>query len=229
MTSYRYTSSTGLDRRGFISKDNLLKRVSQEEIFSLVFNYLPEEYSYVTSPIREDKNPDCFFEFKNGKLWFIDFANPTVFNGIKLSHLDCFAMVQVYYGIPNFYMTLCFIHQKLIEGKENLLIPPVIEKREEEDRPKVKILIEARNLTLNDKVFWEDRYRISKNNLIEDKVFAFNKYYLLNTKKGSLIFDTKEIAYSYNNFKDSRKKLYFPLREGSARFITNFLRNDIGG
>lgn len=229
MTSYRYTSGTGLDRRGFISKDDLLKRVSQEEIFSLVFNYLPEEYSYVTSPIREDKNPDCFFEFKNGKLWFIDFANPTVFNGIKLSHLDCFAMVQVYFGIPNFYMTLCFIHQKLIEGKENLLINPVIEKREEENKPKVKILIEARNFTLNDKVFWEDRYRISKNNLIEDKVFAFNKYYLLNTKKGSLIFDTKEIAYSYNNFKDSRKKLYFPLREGKAKFITNCLRNDIGG
>lgn len=229
MTSYRYTSSTGLDRRGFISKDTLLKRVSQEEIFSLVFNYLPEEYSYVTSPIREDKNPDCFFEYKNNKLWFIDFANPIVWKGIKLAYLDCFAMVQVYYNLPNFYVTLDFIYEKLVRGKESQL--PLLESKpvEKQTKEKVKILIEARVLNLQDKSFWQDRYRISRENLIEDRVFAFNKYYLLNTKKGSLVFDTKEIAYAYTNFKESRKKLYFPLREGKNRFITTCVKNDIGG
>lgn len=64
MTSYRYTSNTGLDRRGFISKDTLLKRVSQEEIFSLVFNYLPEEYSYVLLQLEKIKIQIVFLNLK---------------------------------------------------------------------------------------------------------------------------------------------------------------------
>jgi hypothetical protein len=229
MPNYRYTSSTELNRRGFINKEELLKRVTQEEIFSLVFKYKPEEYSYTTSPIRDDTKPNCFFEYKEGKLWFIDFANSQVWQGIRLSHLDCFAMVQVYFKIPNFYMSLVFIYQQLIEGKENLLPFLETEKKETKTKEKIKILIEARAFNLHDKSFWQDRYRISKDNLIEDKVFPFIKYYLLNTKKGSLIFEAKGIAYSYNNFSNGRKKLYFPLKEGKARFITNCSRNDIGG
>ena len=60
-TNYGYESDA-LIKRGFIDKKIILEFVSQEEIFSLVFGFLPEDFQYVTSPFRpSDRSPGCWF------------------------------------------------------------------------------------------------------------------------------------------------------------------------
>jgi len=227
MSQYHFTADN-LDRRGFISKESILELVTQEEIFGIIFKPMPEEFDFVVSPIRKDKTAGCWFEYHGEKLRFKDFANPGVYKGIKLSNMDCFDMVQVYFNLPNFYLTLEFIHDALIKGKE--FSKPVVAKKQVsiEEKPKVKLLIESRSFNALDGQYWS-QYEIEKKHLIEDKVFPMKRFYALNTKKGNIVADCFDIAYSYNDFAESRKKFYFPKREGARRFITNCTRNDVGG
>jgi hypothetical protein len=226
---HQYTHFTDMvDRRGFISKEVILSSVTQEDIFGLVFDNVPEEFSLVSSPLRKDRTPGCWFEYHGEKLRFVDFANPRVVDGIKLSNVDCFDMVRVFYNIPNFYLTLDYIYNTLVRGKEPS-IPKVINRElVREDKPKVKILIESRPFGESDQKFWS-KYGIRKKDLMEDKVFAIKKYYALNTKRGNIVSDCRDLAYSYNDFQESRKKIYFPSREGRFRFLTNCTKEDVGG
>ena len=224
MRNYNNFNSDNLDRRGFINQNIILDYVSQEEIFQLVFGYLPEEYIYVTSPFRTDRNPGCWFEKSSsysGKLRFIDYANDFG------KPMDCFDAVQKYFQISNFYLTLEFIYNKLIKGKnriaEHKISPLIIP-----ERKKVSILFDSRKFQNRDADHWK-RYEISKQNLIDDKVFAVNKYFLINTKIGDVSSRCYDICYAYTEFQEGRKKLYFPYREGKKRFITNCTKNDIGG
>lgn len=221
MNLFQYNSDK-LDRKGFISKESILSLVTQEQIFELVFKFKPVEYEYVVSPLRNDDVPGCWFSLHdNGILYFVDFGNGR-------RHSDCFNIVQDYFKLPNFYLTLEYIFNSLIRGKEEL--KPIEAKRDiqRDVKKKVKLLIEARAFDGRDYQFWS-QYGIRKKDLIEDRVFPIHRLYALNTKTGSHSIECRDIAYSYNDFPDSRKKIYFPLREGKRRFITNCSQNDVGG
>ena len=221
MNLFQYNSDK-LDRRGFISKESILSSVTQEEIFELVFKFKPEEFEYVVSPLRGDDVAGCWFSLhENGILYFVDFGN-------SRTHSDCFNIVQDYYKLANFYLTLEFIYNSLIRGKEELR--PVIPKKvvTKVSKGKVKLLIEARPFRIEDGHYWS-QYGITKSNLIEDKVFPLHRLYALNTKTGNHAIECRDLAYSYTDFSDGRKKIYFPLREGKGRFITNCNKDDVGG
>jgi hypothetical protein len=221
MSLFQYNSDK-LDRRGYISKESILSLVTQEDVFELVFKFKPEEFEYVVSPLRNDDVPGCWFSYHdNGTLYFVDFGN-------SRTHSDCFNIVQDYYKFPNFYLTLEFIHNSLIRGKTELKeIEPkkIIQKVSKEG---VKLLIEARPFSEQDGYFWS-KYGISKANLKEDRVFPIHRLYALNTKTGSHAIECKDLAYSYTDFPEARKKIYFPLRQGKNRFITNCNKDDVGG
>ena len=221
MSYYQYNSDN-LNRRGFICKESILNLVTQEEIFELVFNFKPQEFDYVVSPLRKDRTPGCWFTYHtNGVLYFIDF-------GHSRTHSDCFNMVQDFFKFSNFYLTLEYIHKTLIQGKVGLKPIVIKEEIKTSTKEKVKLLIEARPFNFADAQFWS-QYEIKKKHLIEDRVFATQKVFALNTKSGSHIIDCKDIAYSYNAFPESRKKIYFPMRQGKRRFLTNCTKNDVGG
>lgn len=222
MSLFQYNSDK-LDRRGFISKESILSLITQEEIFELVFKYKPQEYDYAVSPLRPDGDPGCWFSLHdNGTLYFVDF-------GGTRRHSDCFNIVQDYFKIPNFYLTLEFVYNTLIKGKEEALKPIEIKSEvKKEAKKKVKLLIEARPFEIRDRQFWEP-YGIRKKDLIEDRVFPISRLFALNTKTGSHAIDCRDLAYAYTEFPESKKKIYFPLREGKKRFITNCSQNDVGG
>ena len=101
-----------MEIRGYIDKEKILNLVTEEQIFSLVFGYEPEEFDRVVAPYRQDNNPGCWFERDiNNKLCLRDFAY-----GKK--PLDCFETVKITYGLDNFYSVLEFIHKHLIQGKK---------------------------------------------------------------------------------------------------------------
>tara|TARA_R110000851_G_scaffold97156_2_gene210675 strand:+ start:7775 stop:8845 length:1071 start_codon:yes stop_codon:yes gene_type:complete len=218
---------------GFISKNKILEYVSQADIFQLVFGFKPVEFDYVCSPFREDTSPGCWFEIdlNTNKLRFTDFADTRVINGVKMSNIDCFDSVMVYFGLPNFYKTLEFIKAKLIDGREikHDIVHKIYIKPEKRLKKKVKILMNTRDFYLIDRNFWELRYKITKENLIEDKVFPIRKFKLFDTKTGDHMFRTDDIAYAYTEFESGNKKIYRPKKKDNRRFITNCDAEDVGG
>lgn len=216
---YNYTSDKQ-ERLGFLDKNEILQYVSEEEIFELVFGFIPKEFQYITSPLRKDKKPGCWFEKGlDGRLVFRDFNY-----GSK--PIDCFQAVMDYYKIPNFYQTLKFIKRKLIDDKGKKIVRE-IPKQEPIVKKPVEIFVETRDFLRKDGIYWS-KYGITKENLIKDKVFPVRKFSLKNSRNGDVTNRVYESCYAFTEFKEGRKKLYFPFRKGSHRFITNCKKNDIG-
>lgn len=210
-----------------LTPELVLKYVDESDIFGLVFGVIPEEYDTCVSPFREDKNPGCIFSRDpKGKLRFCDFGNKKEKNGVKMSHMDCFDAVKVYFGLSNFRSTLEFIYNNLIKGK-NLSIRKGYEVENSYKKEGFYFSTAIRDFEYRDKVFWFDSYGITKKNLIEDKVFAINKLFLRNTKKGDLDIDIKGLGYLYTDFESGHKKVYTPFAK--TRFITDCKNDDIGG
>lgn len=210
---------------GYINKEELLEYVTTEDIFELVFGFKPQEYQYTTSPFRQDQTAGCWFERNfDGKLKFKDFGSQIYIRGKKMINIDCFDAVQIYYGLPNLYQTLNFIVDKLLKGKsvEKKIVKRVIAK----EKIGFEIAIEARDFLMQDKYFWEDRYNIKKENLIEDKVFCIQKF-ATKSAKGTFITTPKDITYCFTEFKSGHRKIYQPFSE--KRFLTNCKPFDIGG
>lgn len=219
---YNIYASDNVDKRGFINQNVILEYVSQEEIFELVFKFRPIEYVYVTSPFRIDKKPGCWFERTSsftGKLRFVDFA------GTFGKPMDCFDAVQVYFKLPNFYLTLEFIYNELIVNQDRSKGVSVFKQFEKKT---TSITFDSRQFLSKDGIYWQ-KYDITRQNLIDDKVFPVRRYYVENGKNGDFTYACYDLAYAYTNFENQRKKIYFPHRKGNKRFLSTCIKDDIGG
>lgn len=211
---------------GFVSKSDILKYVTEESIFELVFKFKPVEYEYITSPFREDRTPGCYFEVKNGRLKFVDFGSRIFIRGVQMLNIDCYDAVQQYFKLPTYSSTLMFIQKHLIEGKDLEEIP----RKEYVPVSKVEtsIVFDARQFLISDKEFWLDKYEIQLDQLKEDRVFPVSKYTIHSSKK-SFTDIPKTLTYAFTDFESKKVKLYFPFVTGKYRFITNCTQNDLGG
>lgn len=211
---------------GFIDRKKLLEYITEEDIFKLVFGFKPEEFQYTTSPFRPDTTAGCWFERNfDGKLKFKDFGSQIYIRGKKMINIDCFDAVQVYFKLPNLFTTLKFIQDKLILNKENII--PIKQVLKKKDKIQFDIHFSAREPLMQDKFFWEDRYGIVKENLIEDSVFCVDKYVTI-SNKGKFLITPKNITYCFTEFASGHKKIYQPF-DSNKRFLTNCQPIDIGG
>ena len=225
-----YTKVTDdIEVKKFLDKDRILEYVSEEDIFEIVFGFKPTEFDYITSPFRNDNNPGCWFEYSiSGKLKFIDWASEYYINGVKMVNIDCFDAVKLYYNLPNFYDTLEFIYKHLIEGKEITAKNINSKKGIPKEKCKTEIKIETREFDYRDQLFWE-KYKISSQNLKDDKVFAIRKYQIIKAKSSNKVIRVFKISYAYTDFEDGKKKIYSPYANKRGKFITNCGKDDIGG
>ncbi len=209
---------------GYINKNEILDKITQEEIFEYALGFYPEPHEYICSPLREDNSPGCWFEYSsNGSLKFVDYASEIFTNGVQMVYIDCFSFIQNYYNLSNFFQSLQFIKTYIIDkSKPRKEIRPYISKK----KP-VEIFLKTREFQDKDKEYWSN-YNIKEKHLIEDKVLPVDQFLLKNTRKGDLSFSTKDICYAYTNFSGNKKKLYRPKQIGKYRFITNCSPNDIG-
>ena len=220
-----------IEVKKFLDKDKILEIVSEEDIFEMIFGFKPKEFDYVTSPFRQDNKPGCWFEYSiSGKLKFIDWASDYYVNGVKMVSMDCFDAVKLYYQLTNFYDTLHFIYNHLIQGKEITADKLVKKEKSVKKREKNKssILIETREFDFRDANFWK-KYGISSQQLLEDKVFALKKYKIINTTKANRAIRCLGVSYAYTDFEDGKKKIYSPFASKHGKFITNCGKDDIGG
>lgn len=231
--SYKFGQATHKTLvRNFIDKDLLLERVSEEDVFELVFGYQPEEFEYVTSPFRKDEKPGCWFEYFDGRLRFIDYADNRTINGVRMNNIDCFSAVKVYYNLPDFYSTLKYIKDVLLMGKSLNLLPMKVQKTSKinsvgKTKGRLDIYTQPRRLLSADKEFWSP-YGITRENLIEDQVFPISSFRAIRKNKPEKRVIVNDLGYVYTGFKDNHKKIYQP-NSVKHRFFTNCSQNDIGG
>ena len=213
--SFGYTSDN-IESKGFIDQNSILKYVSQEEIFSLVFGFLPQEYQYVTSPLRDDDDAGCWFEYMEGKLFFRDFAYSN-------RPLDCFHVVKDYFNLGTFPNALEYVKEKLLDNQNR----PIIESLFREEKEKFYMDIVTRQFLRKDASFWKP-FEITRQNLVEDSVFATQRAYLFNTKNGDLVKNYfNKLAYCFTEFENGSKKLYLP-KDQELKFISSCSNNDVG-
>lgn len=234
MKEYRAVDHRTIASSRYIDKDELLKIVSQEEIFSLVFGFLPEEMQYCVSPFREDNTPNCFFSYSPGttKLTFTDFANSGIYGRIRLSNLDCFAAVQVFFRIPSFLKTLEFLWDHFV-SEGNVQYPDKVVQPEVKTTSKKRklnsLFVSPRNFnSTGDKDYWM-RYGITKSQLRSDRVFPIDAFQANWSDGTSDSFLCYTPSYAFTEFKNGAKKIFITSKEGRSRFMTDCRPDDIGG
>lgn len=216
-----------IETKDFIDIDDILKYVTEEQIFELVFGFQPREFSKTTSPFRQDKTAGCWFQYyPSGKLKFVDFGSQVFINGRRMINMDCFDVVQAYYKLPNLFQTLRFIQKHLIEGKD--LGERTSFSFVERIKKEVMIFIEVRPFEKRDGDYYS-KYEITKQNLEDDEVYAVKRVRVLNSKFGDYSFPVFDLCYAHTDFPNNKKKIHRPDQTGKHRFLTNCTQNDIYG
>lgn len=219
---YRFQTDK-IEIKSFIARDAIFQYVTEEQIFSHVLGFEPKEFDYICSPLREDNNPGAFFQrgLHSNRLLFMDYADP-----FQVCY-DCFDFIKRYYNLPDFYSALKFVKEVIIDGKGYTKTLSKVNKLPSRTVKKpVEIHIEARPFVKSDGTFWK-KFGISRDNLIEDKVFAVNKVFIRNGRKGNKSFPVYTKCFAYTDFPEGRKKLYFPYKRGKNRFLSTCQRKDI--
>ena len=214
-----------------LEPEDILNLVSQEDIFNLVIDgeiNIGRDHTYL-APYRDDNIARCYFEEIGDVLYFVDFAD----SGSPSK--DCFGVIGSVFEL-SFPQTLDYICEKLNLGNGN----STVKSRNENDkfcRRKKKKLLRQKTITIfprpynyKDKKFWE-KYGISMQNLIDDKVIPIQMYSSYSKKGDFFSARPLDITYAYTDFPEEKKKIYRPHSRNpdKEKWFTNCNQNDIGG
>ena len=184
-----------------ITADDVLSRVTQEELFIYYLDRDPNEYGLMTNPLRQDKNPGCsFFTNPNsGRIYFNDFAADIKY--------DIFDVIKEKFDI-NYRQALIRIDEDfklgIINGK------PCKERQEVLPAPKPKKIIQV---IQKDWEQWELdywlQYGITQSTLELFNVFPVKEVYVNKKLKFTTSKDNPIFCYYFPKTKNV--KIYMPL------------------
>lgn len=217
---------------------DILQRVPQTQLYQYIIGYEPEENHYYRSPIRQDNVPGTWFEWRQGILYHIDYAE-------KRPVRDCFQILMDLKGLslPNAVKELSrvfnapelpIIYPELATKATISKLPYQEGQRKKEHShgllPEQGIFFKPRTFEEEDRAFWFTRYGIRKNQLIDDAVFPIFWYkYFHRALKEWFVVRPSTPTYAYTDFEDGKVKIYNPLApDKKKRFMTNCGANDIG-
>lgn len=222
-----------------LTKDYILRRVSQEEIFEKYINIpINKETlggSSVKSPFRSDKNPTCNYWYNhNGKLRFRDWSGDfhgdcfdAVARKIGLANKDKYDFIVILHTIAKDFRIHKYVDTDNIAIYNTTLQTLKDSKEGTRKKTTLKFNITPRIFNYHDNEYWGKKYRLSVKDL--PHVYPAQEIYI--TKNGESYryysYSTKDPAYCYYGGKSEDGvdmwKIYFPLRGkgGGTRFISN--------
>lgn len=207
-----------------LDTEEILKRVSQEEIFELVFDKKVNTTDKYKAPYRDDRNPSCFFKYYKDTLLFNDLAYSS-------KGINCFQMIQKVYNL-GFGDTLKLINNKLKIGlgdnsevKEVLPVKINSFRKVEKENHITPIHIEEKEFNELDLKYW-GLFGITKENLQEDSVKSLHSY-IIGSEENFIGYMADKLSFVYTEFEKDKVKIYQPLSE-KYKWRTNCDENDIG-
>lgn len=205
----------GYNEEGFLTKEQILTYFDQAKVVEkLITGHPIIPYERVFSRFRIDTTPNCYFEWYNGKLWFIDFAD-------KPTHRDIFNMIQDAYKAT--YTEAIEIIGRHFSMKDFPTPQHTVTKGSSE------IQFKSRDFQLRDKDFWFP-YGITRTQLIEDKVIPLIWYKFYSSKSERwIVIRPEDVGYVYTEFEDNKVKVYRPYANKKAKWLSNCTVKSIGG
>ena len=196
---------------GLVTKDFILSKVSQQEIFEMFLNLPVVPGKKYCSPLRKDDNPTCEYRYTNNKLYFVDYSGD--FYG------DCFDVVQRMYGI-NYLKSLMLVSKKFnlsdVTFAAQKQPQTTIEKEHFKSYREIEIMV--REWSANDLEYW-NKFEINLKTLQFFNVFPTQYVFL----DGEIMYSHNQSnpGYAYR-FDNKKYKIYFPFRNhNESRFISN--------
>ncbi len=181
-----------------LSKDCVLSRVSEYQIFKEFCSNFVEPDKKFRSELREDKSPTVSISLLGGRLRYKDFGYPE-------HSFDCFSYVGYKYNL-NFRGTLIYIDRHfglgLSAGVRTRRTVQKVEPRIRE-RTKAKIQVRIRDWNASDIRYWS-QFNINKNILCIFDVQPITHYWINEQR-----FSCDSISYRYRF--DCGYKIYRPL------------------
>lgn len=208
----------GYTEFNFITPEQILQKISQEDIFEYILGFKPELGRQYFSPFRTDKHAGCRFELQNDILLFVDFGEiqDKTHRGFISAAMDMFGITYNVaidaicnkFGLSTSQTDYAPIAPRIIDKPTNDVIGITYEKAIYDKR---------------DKIFWS-KALIKSNELEEDNVFATHRATIIRerTKKTFSIYG---LGYAMD-FLDA-VKIYQP-NSSTHKWITNCNEDHIG-
>lgn len=191
-----------------LRKDEVLKRVTQEQIFERYLGLPVEEGKQFCNPLRLDNSPGCKYYYNaHGTLYFHDFGK---------HHWDCFNIVEFKFGIRFIEAIKTIINDFKLNG-----LQPIINPIERELKLKQRIQVTVREWNNDDLAYW-NQYNIKQYQLNLYKVYACKNIWL-NGELYKCKHNDPGYAFYFGN---DLFKIYFPKRKDYGRFFQNITKDD---
>jgi hypothetical protein len=191
-----------------LSKDNILDRVSQEDIFRYYTGMPVSGQKRYCSPLRDDRSPGCSFYYSNSnRLYFQDWATGYSY--------DCFDIVMHLFGC-GFVDAMKRINEDMAlrldvtgsYGGGNAS-PRLIRRDEGFSSPPCRISARSQDFTHVDHDYW-GQYGLQEDDCRELNIFSAR--HVFKNDLPVLHYRSQEPIYGYE-FDDKSMKAYRPLSE----------------
>lgn len=201
----------------FIKREDILKLVSEEQIY---VRYIGDEFlnnKVINSPLRTDNVPSfsVFFARNAGKVLWKDFA--TGETG------DCFMLVQKIHGLQNYHESVRlvardfgFITDTTLPDSKKLQNSQA-EKVKTLSRGEVKLDVRYRKAKDYDKQYWSS-YGVKPDILRKYYVYPISLIFI-----NDYVIQAPKYCYAYLEYKDGKPtyKVYQPFSEKRYKFTNN--------
>lgn len=213
-----------------ISPEQLLQKVTQEQIFEFILDSSSPGTKFdfslrYTSPFRSDKKPGCRFEQRpDGTILFVDFGEKLL-NPTK-THRSCFRMVMDFYDVSlNTALKIICDKFSLSKSSNDYQRVDVTYTNKSFNSPVLETIIkyDKRQYGRFDIQHWS-KFLIKTSHLEEDKVFSVRRF-TINGPKGISHVAPYKHCYAID-FID-KVKIYQPYSV-DYKWITNCDENNIG-
>ena len=204
-----------------LRRDNVLKCVTDTDIYQHFINVYPTVGSLILSPLRQDGHPTLSFYSSGNKVKWKDFATGEVG--------DVFDMLMKMYN-TTMYGALCLINVRmgLGLGVGNMVKDMSrVEKMQRSFVPKAKVLIqiEPKQYTDTELEYWA-QFGISYQTLVKNNVYSCSRVFM--NRKLVTISKQEDPTFAYHFPAEDTVKVYKPLNPG-FKWFGNVTSSDIYG
>lgn len=205
-----------------ITPEQILQKVTQQEIHEWVLQQPFQFGDRYCSPFREDSHPGCRFEEReDGAILFVDFGERLLSGH---THRSCFGMVMDRYNVTmdGAIRKICENFRLSVDSKDYQLVNKIVYERTTKSIS-TEMTYEKKPYYKLDVIYWS-QFLIKTPELISDNVHNVD-WFTLRNHKGY----RKITAYKYCYCMDfvDRLKIYQPYSD-KYKWITNCDENNIG-
>jgi hypothetical protein len=205
-----------------LNRKEILKRVSDEDIFHHFLGIYPTVGMLIVSPLRGDRHPTFSFYNYGSKMKYKDFA--TGDTG------DSFDLVQKLYNV-SFYGALKIINKELKLGLGGHEMPQAYNRTDQRSKYRKKqnnrllVQVDVKDFSNSELAYWA-QFGITLDLLKLNNVYSCERVFM----NKNLIVVTKkdDPTFAYHFPKSDNLKIYKPLNSG-FKWFGNVTSNDIYG